>query len=189
MWFKICITGTQLCTSRIETKRWHCEYSRRIGRRLLVQVIVRQQPNNTWWPIGYGEQPLLDFTISLTPSGPASDQQSSQQSELHQRIGLKEVELVRRPVQQQPDKETFFFRMNGVDVYAKGSASLRTCMLMAFADLHAIAFAGIQALTHFGAARPGKRTTMLRMARGRACQNHACIARFASPLQPSGRCL
>ena len=124
---------------------------------LLLQVIVQQQPNNTWWPIGYGEQPLLDFTISLSPSGPASNQQASQESEVQRRIGLKTVELVRQPVQQQPHKETFFFRINGMDVYAKGRQSRWPCALIAFAGTHAIAFADIHAMIHSGAIKPGKR--------------------------------
>ncbi|KAK9831681.1 hypothetical protein WJX74_005808 [Apatococcus lobatus] len=92
------------------------------GQHLMTsEVVARQLPNNTWWPRGYGEQPLLDFTISLTPSSPSANQRASKQSVLRRKIGLKTMELVRQPVQQQPDKETFFFRINGMDIYAKGT--------------------------------------------------------------------
>ena len=88
---------------------------------MFIQVIVQQLPNNTWWPRGYGDQPLLDFVVSLALADTADNgERGLKTSQMMRRVGLKTVELVRQPVQHQPDKETFFFRINGVDVYAKG---------------------------------------------------------------------
>ncbi|KAK9861480.1 hypothetical protein WJX84_012387 [Apatococcus fuscideae] len=93
------------------------------GQRLVTyKVIVQQLPNNTWWPRGYGDQPLLDFVVSLALADTADNgERGLKTSQMMRRVGLKTVELVRQPVQHQPDKETFFFRINGVDVYAKGT--------------------------------------------------------------------
>ena len=58
-----------------------------------------------WWPNGFGPQPLYPFTVTV-------DGQT-----IEKKIGLRTLELVR-------DKdgagETFGFRVNGADVFAKG---------------------------------------------------------------------
>lgn len=64
-----------------------------------------------WFPHGYGEQPLYKVTATVSADG----------VNLHQatrRIGFRKGELV-----QQPDEigKTFFFRVNGVDVFCGGS--------------------------------------------------------------------
>ncbi|KAF2277282.1 beta-mannosidase precursor [Westerdykella ornata] len=64
-----------------------------------------------WYPHGYGDQPLYNVTATL----------SAGSIELHKatrRIGFRRGELV-----QEPDDigKTFFFRINGVDVFCGGS--------------------------------------------------------------------
>lgn len=64
-----------------------------------------------WYPHGYGEQPLYKITATL----------SADDLNLHEATrctGFRKGELV-----QQPDEigKTFFFRVNGVDVFCGGS--------------------------------------------------------------------
>jgi beta-mannosidase len=64
-----------------------------------------------WYPHGYGEQPLYKITATASADG----------EDLHQvtrKTGFRKGELV-----QEPDKtgKTFFFRINGVDVFCGGS--------------------------------------------------------------------
>ena len=64
-----------------------------------------------WWPAGYGEQKLYTLTASLLSDG----------AEVHQetrKIGIRTVELI-----QQPDSsgKSFYFRINGVDIFCGGS--------------------------------------------------------------------
>ena len=58
-----------------------------------------------WWPNGFGAQPLYPFTV--TADGQA----------IERKIGLRTVEIVR---EKEGKGETFGFRVNGVDVFAKG---------------------------------------------------------------------
>jgi beta-mannosidase len=63
-----------------------------------------------WWPVGYGKPQLYDLQLDLEAAG--------ERSELRRRLGLRTVELVTDP---RPNGNSFFFRVNGVDVFAKGS--------------------------------------------------------------------
>lgn len=63
-----------------------------------------------WWPVGSGEQHLYDVQLSLSGAG--------DESTLQRRVGLRTVELVQ---EERPGGLSFLFRVNGVDVYAKGS--------------------------------------------------------------------
>jgi len=64
-----------------------------------------------WWPNGMGEQNLYEFKVSILKSGKVFDEKSVT-------IGLRSVEFV-----QEKDSigESFFFRINGQDVFAKGA--------------------------------------------------------------------
>ncbi|KAF5856185.1 hypothetical protein ETB97_007712 [Aspergillus alliaceus] len=69
-----------------------------------------KQPS-LWWPHGYGDPTLYEIYVSL----------ETDKHELHsvsKKIGIRTAELI-----QQPDKhgKSFFFRINGVDVFCGGS--------------------------------------------------------------------
>ena len=63
-----------------------------------------------WWPRGYGEQNLYSLTLTLQSGGKTVH-------EIRRPIGIRTVELV----QELPNgRKTFFFKVNGVPVYARG---------------------------------------------------------------------
>ncbi|CAI7613801.1 Glycoside hydrolase family 2 immunoglobulin-like beta-sandwich [Penicillium manginii] len=77
-------------------------------------IEAKLQINNPelWWPHGYGSQPLYDMSVSVS-GGP--------EKELHKmskRIGIRSAEVI-----QQPDRhgKSFFFRINGQDIFCGGS--------------------------------------------------------------------
>ncbi|CAI6336501.1 unnamed protein product [Periconia digitata] len=64
-----------------------------------------------WYPHGYGKQPLYTVTAIASAAGTKLD-------EATRRVGFRKGELV-----QEPDEvgKTFFFRINGIDVFCGGS--------------------------------------------------------------------
>ena len=69
-----------------------------------------------WMPNGYGEQKLYDVEVSISADHDLLHSDS-------RRIGIRKVELV-----QQPDQsgKSFYFRINGVDVFCGGSCWIPT---------------------------------------------------------------
>lgn len=65
-----------------------------------------------WWPNGYGEQNLYELSFTITDGGDKKLHQSTK------RIGIRTAEVIQRP-----DKhgKSFFFRINGVDIFCGGS--------------------------------------------------------------------
>ncbi|KAI9753775.1 MAG: Leucine aminopeptidase 1 [Chaenotheca gracillima] len=76
-----------------------------------VELVVPEA--QLWYPHGYGAQPLYDIFADIqdSPNGKKLDSMAKQ-------VGLRHVELV-----QEPDRvgKTFFFRINGVDIFCGGS--------------------------------------------------------------------
>ena len=67
-----------------------------------------------WWPRGYGEQPLYDYTVSLVVGGKVVDRRTG-------RLGLREVRLIERPFRSQSGHGmTMALQVNGVEVFCKG---------------------------------------------------------------------
>ena len=73
------------------------------------KFIVENPP--LWWPNGLGEQPLCDLTADLKKS-------TKTVSAISKRVGIRQLDM-----EVEPDKfgTSFFVRVNGVPVFAKGS--------------------------------------------------------------------
>jgi beta-mannosidase len=76
-----------------------------------AQVTFRVNQPALWWPHGYGEQTLYDVSVVLLRNGEEVDSSSK-------KFGIRTAEVV-----QQPDKhgKSFFFRVNGMDIFCGGS--------------------------------------------------------------------
>ena len=76
-----------------------------------ASAIFKIDSPSLWMPAGYGSQKLYDVQVVL----------SSQKIELHSksyRIGLRKVELVQ---ERDSHGKSFYFRINGVDIFCGGS--------------------------------------------------------------------
>ncbi|KAL4784913.1 glycoside hydrolase superfamily [Aspergillus varians] len=65
-----------------------------------------------WWPHGYGPQTLYEVVASLVGDGDELEHETSK------KFGIRSAEVI-----QQPDKhgKSFYFRINGVDIFCGGS--------------------------------------------------------------------
>jgi beta-mannosidase len=67
-----------------------------------------------WYPAGNGPQPLYTLKASVLTTGTVVNCTSSRC------LGIRHVELIQRPLEKQPGS-TFFFRVNNVPIYCRGS--------------------------------------------------------------------
>ena len=83
-----------------------------------VAVAVPAGSFDLWWPVGYGAQPLYGFNVSYAKDG--ADESTT--TSLARRVGFRTIELKRDPLHNgQEGAESFYFSVNGVPVYAKGT--------------------------------------------------------------------
>jgi beta-mannosidase len=92
--------GSEVCNARVP-----------VNGRGLAKVEFSVKDAQLWYPHGYGSQALYDFEAQLVVDKLTVDKKTK-------RIGLRQVDLV-----QEPDTvgKTFYFRINGIDVYCGGS--------------------------------------------------------------------
>lgn len=64
-----------------------------------------------WYPVGYGDAVLYDFNIDLVRNGIVVDT-------MIKKTGLRRAELIQK---EDAYGESFYFRINNVDVFAGGS--------------------------------------------------------------------
>ena len=68
----------------------------------------------------------LCWQVTLTPKHAAANGTAGQiTSSVSKRIGFKEVELVREPLTDGHEGETFFFRVNGTPIFVNGARHSR----------------------------------------------------------------
>ncbi|OAQ62945.1 beta-mannosidase [Pochonia chlamydosporia 170] len=66
-----------------------------------------------WYPIRYGKQPLYTIKATLLEGSTEADTATK-------KIGLRKVELIQRPLKDQPGT-TFFFQVNNIPIFCGGS--------------------------------------------------------------------
>ncbi|XP_077996660.1 beta-mannosidase-like [Glandiceps talaboti] len=86
------------------------------GKREAMTVVVNAAKAETWWPNGYGKQPLYDVIVSL--ECPIFQEKFSKEFQ----VGFRTVELVQDPL---PEKNatglSFYFKINNQPIFIKGS--------------------------------------------------------------------
>ena len=80
-----------------------------------TSTLVIKDPE-LWMPNGYGKQALYDLKVILMQDGALVHTET-------RRIGIRTVELVQRP---DSNGKSFFFRVNGVDIFCGGSCWIPT---------------------------------------------------------------
>lgn len=65
-----------------------------------------------WWPNGYGEQNLYNLKVTLLSNGDAIDSQVFN-------FGFRNIKVCNEPIDE--DNCSFYFEVNGVKIYGKGS--------------------------------------------------------------------
>jgi beta-mannosidase len=106
--------GSQALTAKISIRQGSTvleSTSSSVSNDGVATATLRLDNPDLWMPAGYGGQTLYEVDVFLVGEDSVLDKASK-------RIGIRDVELV-----QQPDKhgKSFFFRINGVDIFCGGS--------------------------------------------------------------------
>ncbi|KAK5647300.1 hypothetical protein RI129_002192 [Pyrocoelia pectoralis] len=75
-------------------------------------ITVRKTYVNLWWPNGYGNPSLSTLIVTFTST------EHQERSERVLKIGFRTVELVQNEIE---NGRTFYFKINNVPIYVKGS--------------------------------------------------------------------
>ncbi|MCC8153075.1 MAG: glycoside hydrolase family 2 protein [Tannerellaceae bacterium] len=89
---------------------WNKKTTVKAGKNVIETDLVINNPK-LWWTNGLGEAHLYPFTTTLSMNGKEADSKT-------EKLGIREIKVIR-------DKDaagtTFYFRLNGVNVFAKGA--------------------------------------------------------------------
>jgi beta-mannosidase len=89
---------------------WETQSQVKKGLNLIEMDLVIHHPKR-WWSNGLGEPHLYPFTATVSIDGQTVDSRTD-------RIGLRELKVIR---EKDASGQTFYFQLNGVNVFAKGS--------------------------------------------------------------------
>lgn len=89
----------------LATQQVRRQVSLEAGLNVLKETVVVQQPR-LWWPNGHGEPELYSLSVQIAGG------------EMHKKVGLRQLELVAEP---DDIGLGFTFRVNGLDIFAKGA--------------------------------------------------------------------
>ena len=84
----------------------------------VASTTFRLQNPRLWWPFSYGDQPLYKLTAILVDT--TGTPVSSLVDKAVKRFGVRKVELIQRPIQDQ-DGTSFFFQINNVPIFITGA--------------------------------------------------------------------
>lgn len=78
--------------------------------RTIVLMGTAAEPR-LWYPAGYGDQDLYDVTMEIVKNNTTVDK-------ITKKTGFRRVELIQ---EDDSSGESFYFRVNGIDIFAGGS--------------------------------------------------------------------
>ncbi|MCU4975523.1 glycoside hydrolase family 2 protein [Halobacteria archaeon AArc-m2/3/4] len=106
--------GTYDLTATVADTTAHREISLEAGE-AEAEIDLTVSDPELWWPNGYGDQPLYDLDVTLSNGdGEAIHTESD-------RIGFRDLNVVREPDGDGEGGESFAFEVNGEPIYAKGA--------------------------------------------------------------------
>lgn len=76
-----------------------------------IELSLTVEDPDLWWPSTHGDQPLSDLDVTV---------EGAESHSVTERIGFREIELVREP-DEDGDGEGFHFRVNGEPIFARGA--------------------------------------------------------------------
>jgi len=78
-----------------------------------VRISLKNVTYSLWWPNGHGSQTLYNIAVEYTCNNETSSKSI--------RFGLREVKLIQEKINESTNGTTFYFRVNGKDIFVKGS--------------------------------------------------------------------
>ncbi|KAL0277661.1 UNVERIFIED_CONTAM: hypothetical protein PYX00_004879 [Menopon gallinae] len=80
---------------------------------------IKQEKLDVWWPNGFGNQPLYTLSVEIFPLNRTEGQKAESRKEI--KFGVRTIELVQEPINPHAEGLTFYFKVNGIPIFMKGS--------------------------------------------------------------------
>lgn len=82
-----------------------------------VRLVIPKEKVNLWFPIGFGQQKL--YTINALFTDYSAELEVL--GKIEKKIGFRTAELIQDRYEDHRPGTSFFFRINGIDIFAKGT--------------------------------------------------------------------